>query len=240
MMKRRTLLAAFSTVAAAGRVGAAELTWQDMLSDAVASKNPITLGRLLPPPDSALWVEAQAQLDEAAKRKTPFEMAKYFVYSLPAKFQTAWPEPNPAKPALANPLIVLFFLSTNTKPAGDTTAWCAAFMNWCLGHADLPIKGTSSASSQSFLSWGSPIWTKGDDWPPAKANAGDIAVFTHKSDPAHGHVSFYSGPTARQPKRVDVMGGNQFNSKHQHTFNVTSLNTEANLELKTIRSTSQA
>jgi len=235
MTKRRTVIAALAALAVTRRIKAAELTWQEMLSDAVSLKNPVTLGVRLPPPDSDLWEDAQAQLDEAVKKKAPFEIARYFVDSLPAKFQTAWPQPNPANPTLANPLIVLFFLSTHTVPVGDTTAWYAAFMNWCLGHSDPLVKGTSSASSQSFLGWGRPVWNKGDAWPPVKAKAGDVAVFTHKTDPAHGHVSFYSAPTLRQPKHVDVMGGNQFNSKQLHTFNVKSLNIESELELKTIR-----
>src|SRR5437763_10958974 len=74
------------------------------------------------------------------------------------KYQEAWPQPDPSHPTYANPVIVAFFLATNLKPAGDTTAWCAAFVNWCLQRAGLPT--TKSASSQSFVNqdWGQVVW----------------------------------------------------------------------------------
>jgi uncharacterized protein (TIGR02594 family) len=219
------------------RAKAEQDTWQSLLKDAINSDNPVTLGVILPPKDSPLWQQAQDLLDAAAKEKVPYKIAKYFTTSLPPQFQTAWPQPNPAHPTLANPLIVLFFLSTKTRPSGDTTAWCAAFMNWCLQHATPSITGTRDAGSQSFIqdNWGKEVWSKSDAWPPKNATRGDVAVFTEKSDPAHGHVTFFDKPTPSQPNHIDVLGGNQFNRAGMHTFSLKSLNIHAGLELVSIR-----
>jgi hypothetical protein len=216
----------------------ADDSWEELLKDAIDDANPITLGRIIPLPSSPLWNEANDQLGEARKQLHPYGIARYFVTSLPPKFQTAWPEPNPARPTLANPLIVLFFASTRTQPAGDKTAWCSAFVNWCLQNASPAIVGTNSAASQSFIrntGWGTEVWNKKDSWPPTGARRGDIAVFTDKSDPAHGHVAFFDRPTPRQPHHVDVLGGNQFNRDGLHAFNVKSLNIKNELELVSIR-----
>jgi uncharacterized protein (TIGR02594 family) len=225
-------------LAAIAPVRAAEDTWESMLNDAIKTENPVTLGRIIPPASSPLWKEARDQLDEASKAHNPYDIAKYFVTSLPAKFQTAWPEPNPAHPTLANPIIVLFFLSTKTKPAGDTTPWCSAFMNWCLQNASPKFAGTNNPGSQSFVrngGWGTEVWNKTDSWPPREAQRGDIAIFTEKSDPAHGHVAFFDGVTPRQSNHVDVLGGNQFNAAGLHTFSIKSLSIHNQLELVSIR-----
>ncbi|MBA5801147.1 CHAP domain-containing protein [Rhizobium changzhiense] len=240
MRTRRTFLVQ-SALALVTTVSArANDSWEALLKDAIGDANPITLGRIIPPASSPLWKEAHDQLDEARKGLRPYDIARYFVTSLPPKFQIAWPEPNPARPTLANPVIVLFFASTRTQPAGDKTPWCSAFVNWCLQNASPAILGTNSAASQSFVKnvgWGTEVWNKRDRWPPTAARRGDIAVFTNRSDPAHGHVAFFDRATPRQPHHVDVLGGNQFNRDGLHTFNVKSLNIENELELVSIRTT---
>jgi uncharacterized protein (TIGR02594 family) len=238
MLSRRSCLLGFASVALARSQALAEQdTWQSLLKDAIADENPVTLGVLLPPKDSPLWQQAQDLLDAAMKEKVPYKIAKYFTTSLPVQFRTAWPQPNPARPTLANPLIVLFFLSTKTRPSGDTTAWCAAFMNWCLQHSDPSFIGTNDAGSQSFIrkDWGREVWSKSETWPPKNAARGDVAIFTEKSDPAHGHVAFFDGPTRGQPNHIDVLGGNQFDKAGLHTFSVKSLNIHGGLALTSIR-----
>ncbi|MGJ4899697.1 CHAP domain-containing protein [Bradyrhizobium oligotrophicum] len=237
MLNRRSLVLGLSGACLATSVKALNDTWEALLTDAITTSNPVTLGRIMLPKDSPLWQQAQDQLDAAAKQKVPYRIAKYFVTSLPAQFQTAWPEPDKAHPTVANPLIVLFFLSTGLKPAGDTTPWCSAFLNWCLQHASPSFDGTKDAGSQSFIqnNWGEEVWHRGDIWPPKNAGRGDVAVFTEKSDPAHGHVAFFDGPTPGQPDHIDVLGGNQFNKAGLHTFSVKSLNIHAGLELASIR-----
>jgi len=239
MLTRRSfVIQAGCTLVMTASARAADDTWESVLAEAISTQNPITLGRIVPPPSSPLWKEAHSQLDEASKARNSYRIAKYFVTSLPAKFQTAWPEPNPAHPTLANPIIVLFFVSTNSSPVGDKTPWCSAFVNWCLKNASPKIAGTSDPGSQSFVrndGWGTEVWNKRDSWPPTEARRGDVAVFTDKSDPTHGHVAFFDGVTPHQPNHIDVLGGNQFNQAGLHTFSLKSLNINNNLELVSIR-----
>jgi uncharacterized protein (TIGR02594 family) len=236
MTTRRSFVLGIVGAAIGHSVGwTAEETWEELLASAIHNNDALTLGRIIPPSDSPLWPAARKLLENAAQKKVPYTIANYFVTSLPPEFQTAWPEPNPAHPTLANPLIVLFFAATKTKPTGDKTPWCAAFMNWCLLNAFPPIPGTSEAGSQSFKDWGTEVWNKSQSWPPSSAKRGDVAVFRLKSDPAHGHVAFFQQATPHQPNHVDVLGGNQFDAAGSHTFNVKSLNIHSGLELITIR-----
>jgi uncharacterized protein (TIGR02594 family) len=100
--------------------------------------------------------------------------------------------------AAANPRIVEYLHSTNIGAAYDNTdetAWCSAFVNWCVekaGHA-----GTDSASALSWGSWGT------------NATApvpGDIVVFNWGG--GNGHVGFFVSSTK---DIVKVLGGNQGN-----------------------------
>ena len=135
-------------------------------------------------------------------------------------------------PIRANPLIFQIFASTGTKPEGDTTAWCAAFVNWCIlrSHAktadeigkspggfsrtgrpfpaeNLQNFSTNNASSGSFRCWAE----------TASPQYGDIAVFknpgTEDLTPVcrgSGHVAFvleYPGPRGAGWARL--LGGNQ-------------------------------
>jgi uncharacterized protein (TIGR02594 family) len=107
-----------------------------------------------------------------------------------------------------NPVIVAFFTETNTTPEGDTTAWCAAFLNWCLARAGYN-GGTNSAASASFR------------FAPGQTNApsvGDIIVFRAPTNICKGHVGLVlaSNPSAGQ---LLVLGGNQKNAAGHHAVN---------------------
>lgn len=154
-------------------------------------------------------------LDQAPTNCKPVDVALYFLSigqgehgteNIP--YITAWP-------VRWNPVIVGFFKATNAKPSGDTTAWCAAFLNYCLMKAStnktLPINSserTKSAGSKSFRKWGKE--TK-------SPKPGDIVVFINKKDPTYGHVGFF---LADMGDGVLVLGGNQFEGKPtRHTIN---------------------
>jgi uncharacterized protein (TIGR02594 family) len=112
-------------------------------------------------------------------------------------------------PVRANPVIVSFFDATTLrKPNGDQTAWCAAFVNWCIvrGREDRPdavslLKPTRSAASSTFRSWGQPT---------SDPKAGDIVVFKHKQESWRGHVVFFLG---RSGTSISDLGGNQMPSR---------------------------
>jgi hypothetical protein len=132
-------------------------------------------------------------------------------------------------PVRANPMIFHFFSSTLTKPEGDVTPWCAAFVNWCLlrSHAtsadeigkspggfsingkpfpdqNLQQFSTNSAASGSFRCWQE----------IATPKRGDIAVFKNPGTDAltaaclgQGHVAFFL--SVPRPGWARVLGGNQ-------------------------------
>jgi uncharacterized protein (TIGR02594 family) len=165
-------------------------------------------------------VAAKALLDAAPTSGTPFEVAKYFVTNVPARFQYAWPEPDAAHPTDANPLIVEFFRQMGaSKDGGDTTPWCAAFVNWCI--ARVGLKGTGSPASQSFLRlpWLKPIWAAKGGGDLAAAKTGDILVFTSSTDAAHGHVAFFSRWIDEKHSTLEMLGGNQIQpGDHLHVI----------------------
>jgi hypothetical protein len=133
-------------------------------------------------------------------------------------------------PRTANPLIFHFFSATGTKPEGDTTAWCAAFMNWCImrSHAkssdeigkspgtysrsgkplevsNFELYATRSASSGSFRCWKA----------ITNPSPGDIVVLADKGTQGltalclgKGHVTMFLKKTDRKDW-IEVLGGNQ-------------------------------
>ena len=159
----------------------------------------------------------------------PIDVAQYFLavgagaYGADFKpFVREWP-------VRANPLIAHFFSSTLTKPEGDTTAWCAAFMNWCLlrSHAaaadeigaspgyysvsgkrfpdeNLRKFSTNSASSGSFRCWAEITSPKRGDIVVLK-NAGTEGLTA--ACQGQGHVTFFL--SVPSPGWVRVLGGNQ-------------------------------
>jgi uncharacterized protein (TIGR02594 family) len=146
--------------------------------------------------------KADALLAASPASQTPLAVMQYFAsltdrnddgeyYN--AGWRTRW-----------NPVIVRFFSATNYgKPTGDTTAWCAASLNWCLKQSGFQ-HGTNSAASASFRN------------APGKTNApqpGDIAVFRDRGDADHGHVALFLKQNADQ---VQVIGGNQTDTSGHH------------------------
>jgi hypothetical protein len=142
-------------------------------------------------------------------KRAPLEVMKYFE-SLDERnvdnefYNGGWRE-------RWNPVIVRFFTETKTKPAGDTTAWCAASLNWALGRGG--FKTTDSASSGSFRE------SPGIIRPPKSPVEGDIVVFG-STDPdqfkvGHGHVGIF---LAQNTDAVLVLGGNQRNTYGHHAI----------------------
>ena len=99
---------------------------------------------------------------------------------------------------------VLEYLRTTTLPAAlasqDETAWCSAFVNWCLEQAKCPR--THSAAARSWLTWGQALQVP---------RRGCIAVFSRDGGgpvvtTLSGHVAFYMRTVGHA---IEVLGGNQ-------------------------------
>ena len=122
-------------------------------------------------------------------------------------FREEWPTPGPT-----NPLIVDFFATTQLLPSGDQTAWCAAFINFCLFTAGK--QGTTSASSQSFK----PLATISPETAPI---TGNIACFEDLNASGvatgFGHVGFCLDPadvlSGKYPARAQVLETYKSNPK---------------------------
>jgi uncharacterized protein (TIGR02594 family) len=97
---------------------------------------------------------------------------------------------------------VLEYLSTVTNisehwKSTDETAWCAAFVNWCVKKAG--YVGTNTAVSTDWLDWGQRI---------EKPASGCLAVFAREG--GGGHVGFYVDETVTPAETfIRLLGGNQ-------------------------------
>jgi uncharacterized protein (TIGR02594 family) len=128
--------------------------------------------------------------------------------------------------ARENPEIATYFENVKTDPRFDNkgrsfdiscvnssghegwkiTAWCAAFVNWCLREAGVPHLGYSTAIS--WLEFGTPL--------PAPVY-GCITIVPPSTDTGSstGHVAFYE---KTEGKSVILIGGNQSDQVKRSPF----------------------
>ena len=177
---------------------------------------------LLKERQTSLAIVQQAPSSTPQKVVTPYEVATYFLgiaQDKANKYDPSWPGYMRAWPVRANPLIVEFFSQTTTKPAGDTTAWCSAFVNWCFArsYSNRPDAAklrppTRDAASASWRKWGTGlVFDKGRSIPKnGTPRQGDVVVFIDRGDSAHGHVCFY---VDHDQTHLKVLGGNQLEGK---------------------------
>lgn len=94
---------------------------------------------------------------------------------------------------------IISYLASTTLPEEhhkDETAWCSAFVNWCIEQAGL--KGTRSASARSWLEFGEEV-----DLP----QLGEIVVFWRRErEGRFGHVGFFID---EDDDNIILLGGNQ-------------------------------
>jgi uncharacterized protein (TIGR02594 family) len=98
-----------------------------------------------------------------------------------------------------NPRILEYFKHTTIGPkVHDETAWCSAFVNFCVDTAG--FDPTRLANARSWQRWGSGLIIP---------RVGAITVFNRpEAGPAAGHVAFFISQT---PQMITVLGGNQHN-----------------------------
>ncbi len=242
MMDRRLLLVGASAALLAPNAWAQQASWTSSLAESEtppplppgleqfsdlpdADYDPIdSIPQGTDPPLEEEVRLAQLVLDGAPRATTPLEVARYFLAVGEGAYGEELRPYIGAWPVRWNPVLVEFFNATRTRPMGDVTPWCAAFLNWCLMRARegaAPREGvaapTASASSGSFRTWGAHVDVAAGHAP----RPGDVVVF-QRTDPTYaaagrGHVGFF---VREEADRVLVLGGNQFEgSPRRHVIN---------------------
>jgi len=208
MVSRRTVLKSLSCWAALSSVDIEVFAQGEELPSGIGATadydGPLpplpskTLGNR--PPRNAEEKIAKAIIEKAPVGPAPVDVAKYFLAIANGEYGKTWQPYAQGWPVRWNPVIVNLFQVTKTKPEGDLTPWCAAFVNWCVHRAGKGF-ATHSASSGSFRSFGHETNTP---------QSGDIVVFRRtnpaSSTDARGHVGFF---VADHGGVVEVLGGNQ-------------------------------
>lgn len=118
-----------------------------------------------------------------------------------------------------NPDVVKYLKSvealSRSDQRNDETAWCSAFVNWCIEQAGLP--GTNSAAARSWLEWGTEI---------QEPEEGCIVVLWRDSPESwKGHVGFF---IKENSNNIYILGGNQndeVNISHYPKYRVLSYRT---------------
>ena len=157
-------------------------------------------------PTADQLARAQKIVDETPKGPRPYDVAKSFIDRFSQTDPDAiaqWPAP-----AAWNPLVKGFFDATSLRVKDDMVNWCAAFVNWCIARNNM--KGTDSASSQTFITSGKFSST---DTP----SRGDLVVFTCYDKQSGkslglGHVAFFEEDLGGS--KIRVIGGNQSADGH--------------------------
>lgn len=112
---------------------------------------------------------------------------------------------------ISNPDVLKYFKEIGQAwVKDDDTAWCAAFVNWCL--VKTGRQQTNSLAARSFLKYGYSTKTP---------TLGDIVVLWRISpQSAYGHVGFY----VRETKdTIYILGGNQSNQVNITPFTKSQL-----------------
>ena len=125
---------------------------------------------------------------------THFRLAPWLEWAYLALGETRIPG------AGSSPAIVDFLNVVGAGEAGDETAWCSAFANWCMQQAG--IRGSGVANARSWLDWGNAAL--------ARPVVGCVTVlWRNQPNGWQGHVGFYTGETAGE---LLLLGGNQTNA----------------------------
>ncbi len=112
-----------------------------------------------------------------------------------------------------NPFILAMLTLDNTWPQHDEVPWCSAFVNYVAWLLRLPR--SKSLAARSWTHVGAAI-TLADAVPGF-----DIVVLSRGTNPAHGHVGFFSGIGTEGG--IDLLGGNQGNTVSVRPFSLDRL-----------------
>lgn len=108
---------------------------------------------------------------------------------------------------VARPRILEYFAAAgHAEVKSDETAWCSAFVNFCMEQAG--IKGTMSLAARSWLRWGKEV----------KAQPGAVGIWPRGKSAWQGHVAIVE--EVLPGNKVLCIGGNQGNAVTERTFSI--------------------
>lgn len=149
-------------------------------------------------------------------RRGPMDPRRYKLYEMPDIPNQLLGEMEVPTRAAKNPEIVKYFEGVTTNPLDDkrgrswplaptyesggraqVTAWCAAFVNWCLSQAGVPKLGLGTA--RAWLDFGTPL---------LHPTYGCITVIKPSTSTGSttGHVAFF---VEKNGAYLKLLGGNQ-------------------------------
>jgi len=109
---------------------------------------------------------------------------------------------------VARPRILEYFAAAgHAEVKSDETAWCSAFVNFCMEQSG--IKGTMSLAARSWLRWGRPV---------SKPVVGAIGIWPRGTHAWQGHVAIVE--EVLPGNKVRCIGGNQGNKVSRKVFDV--------------------
>lgn len=105
---------------------------------------------------------------------------------------------------VAKPRILEYFAAAgHGEIKSDETAWCSAFVNFCMEQAG--VRGTMSLAARSWLRWGK----------PCSPQPGAIGIWPRGKSTWQGHVAIVEEVIG---DKVVCIGGNQSNSVCRRAF----------------------
>ena len=108
--------------------------------------------------------------------------------------------------------ILDYFRVAKTQGATVDTAWCGAFVAYCLDSAEIKIP-QGAALAGTWSSWGRPVSA-----PQGHIPLGAVVVLSHTPNTDKvGHVAFCAGDDGGDPKHILLLGGNQ-TANHEVTI----------------------
>lgn len=158
---------------------------------------------------------AKTILAKAPISAAPWKVAEYFLKVGNGTYGKEFQPYSREWPVRANPLIMGLFKATRTIPQGDTTPWCAAFVNWCIAQGNLRVRPSDNVFADSELDMTSRSAASGSFrcWTSTTTpSVGDLVIFTERGSEkltcsGSGHVAFYYGTAS--DGRLRILGGNQ-------------------------------
>ena len=118
--------------------------------------------------------------------------------------------------AAGNAEILKYFQSINFPNATATTAWCAAFVSFCMKNSGDPVAAasvpkTDPALAATWKGWGDPLPVNASDTPQGAV----VVLSPTEHEDGSGHVGFF---VSGNVSTITLLGGNQSHAVKESTY----------------------